>query len=329
MATATVSAPVIAAKKPRRQWIPAPVRRRVTDSIIVLVLLIVSVFIVGYVVGDPVQSFAPPDATPEQLDQIRRSLGLDRPFAVQFVEYLRNLLSLDVGTSVWQQRPAMDAVLEVLPNTIILALCGAVAAAVVGITGGVIAGSMPGSVADRIISFFSVVSISVANFWVGLLLIIVFAVNLNLVPTSGWYSWSGLILPTATLAFIHGGRICNITRSVVIEEISKPYVLTATSRGLSRTRVVVNHVLRNCGLTIVTTAGWEFSRMLGGTIFPIEIVFAWPGLGPLMTTAAGRHDMPIVIAAVLVAGVLVMCISAAVDLLGHVLDRTLRGGSVR
>lgn len=327
MVSTTITPPEL--RKPGRRVSSAPVRRRVVDSFIVLVLLVVGVFIVGYVVADPVQSFAPPDATPEQLEQIRRSLGLDRPFAVQFFEYLRNLLNLDVGMSVWQQRPAMDAVLEVLPNTIILAVCGAIAASVVGITTGVIAGSMPGSAIDRVISFFSVVSISVANFWVGLLLIIVFAVNLDLFPTSGWYSWSGLVLPTATLAFIHGGRICSITRSVVIEEISKPYVLTATSRGLSRTRVVLNHVLRNCGLTIVTTAGWEFSRMLGGTIFPIEIVFGWPGLGPLMTTAAGRHDMAIVVGAVLAAGVLVMCVSAAVDVLGYVLDRTLRGGSVR
>jgi len=297
---------------------------RLRDAVLVQLLVVITIFVIGFYVGDPVSAYAPPDATPEQLDQLRHSLGLDRPFWVQFGHYLADLARLDVGTSVWQQRPAMEAVWEVIGNTILLAVLGAVAATVFGVVGGILAGARPGSRTDKVINLISVVSLSVASFWIGLLLIIVFAVRLNLVPTSGWYEWRGLILPVATLGFIHGGRICQVTRSVVVGEMSKPYVLVARSRGLPWRRLVAGHVLRNVAVTVMTTAGWEFARMFGGSIYPIEVVFAWPGLGPLMTTAAHRHDFPIVEAAVLITGALVIVVNLVVDVASHLLDRRLR-----
>ncbi|GAA3728165.1 ABC transporter permease [Plantactinospora mayteni] len=298
--------------------------RRLRDAVIVQFLVVAVIFVIGYYVGDPVSAFASPEATEEQLAQLRRSLGLDQPFWVQFGRYLEDLARLDVGTSVWQQRPAMEAVWEVIGNTVLLAILGAVAATVFGVVGGVLAGTRPGSAVDKVINLISVLSLSVASFWIGLLLIIVFAVRLNMVPTSGWYEWRGLILPVATLGFIHGGRICQVTRSVVLDEMSKAYVLVARSRGLPYRRLVAGHVLRNVAATVLTTAGWEFARMFGGSIYPIEVVFAWPGLGPLMTTAAHRHDFPIVEAAVLITGALVILVNLAVDVASHLLDRRLR-----
>ncbi|OLT09629.1 hypothetical protein BJF78_30325 [Pseudonocardia sp. CNS-139] len=292
-----------------------------------LFLVLVVIFVIGHVVGDPVRSFASPDATDEQLAQLRSAMGLDRPFHEQFLGFLGDVARLDMGMSLWQQRPAMDAVTEVLANTVVLAVAGLIAAALFGVVGGVLAGSRPGTWVDRVVSTLSVISTSVANFWVGLLLIVVFAVYLRLVPTSGWYTWSSLLLPAVTLGFAHGGRICQVVRAVVLAEMTKPYVLAATSRGLPWRRLVANHALRNSGTTVVTTVGWEFARMFGGSIFPIEVVFAWPGLGPLMTTAAGRHDFPIVAAAVLVTGVLVIVVNAVVDLVGHLMDRRLGTGT--
>jgi peptide/nickel transport system permease protein len=297
---------------------------RLRDAVVVQFLVVVTIFVIGFYVGDPVAAFAPAEATEEQLEQLRRSLGLDQPFWVQFGHYLENLARLDVGTSVWQQRPAMEAVWEVIGNTVLLAVLGAIAAAIFGIIGGVLAGTRPGSLADKIINLVTVTSLSVASFWIGLLLIIVFAVQLDLVPTSGWYEWRGLILPVATLGFIHGGRICQVTRSVVLSEMSKPYVTVARSRGLPYRRLVAGHILRNVAATVLTTAGWEFARMFGGSIYPIEVVFAWPGLGPLMTTAAHRHDFAIVEAAVLITGALVILVNLAVDVASHLLDRRLR-----
>ncbi|MDQ7910112.1 ABC transporter permease [Phytohabitans sp. ZYX-F-186] len=297
---------------------------RLRDAVIVQFLVVVTIFVIGFYVGDPVTAFAPPDATEEQLAQLRHSLGLDQPFWVQFARYLENLIQLDVGTSVWQQRPAMDAVWEVIGNTVLLAVLGAIAAAIFGVVGGVLAGTRPGSLTDRVINLIAVVSLSVASFWIGLLLIIIFAVRLDLVPTSGLYEWRSLILPVATLGFIHGGRICQVTRSVVLDEMSKPYVLVARSRGLPWRRLVARHILRNVAATVLTTAGWEFARMFGGSIYPIEVVFAWPGLGPLMTTAAHRHDFAIVEAAVLITGALVILVNLVVDVASHLLDRRLR-----
>ncbi|MFF1421836.1 ABC transporter permease [Streptomyces sp. NPDC058280] len=315
------AAPARKGRGSRRTALAWIVLRRLRDAVVVLAFVLVAIFLIGHFVGDPASAYAPPDATDAQLAQLRHSLGLDEPFWVQFADFLRDVVRLDTGTSIWQQRPAMDAVMEVLPNTVLLAAAGTLAAGVVGVLTGVLAGANPGSLADRIINVCSVVSLSVANFWVGLLLIIVFAVQLELVPTSGWYDWRGLVLPIATLAFIHGGRICQVTRSAVLGEMTKPYVQAARSRGLPRWRLVGGHVVRNAGTTVLTTVGWESARMLGGSLYPIELVFGWPGVGPLMTTSASRHDFPIVEAAVLVTASLVILINLVVDVATHLFDR--------
>lgn len=319
-ATATVAHPQ--ARQPRPgTTLTSIVLRRLRDAVIAVFLVLVVIFLIGHFLGDPAAAYAPPDATDEQLAAIRHSLGLDRPFLAQFGEFLRDIVTFDIGTSVWQQRPAMDAVMEVLPNTVILALAGTFTAGVVGVVGGTLAGSRPGSAIDKVVNFFTVLSLSVPNFWVGLLLIIVFAVQMRVVPTSGWYDWRGLVLPIATLAFIHGGRICQVTRSVVFGELAKPYVQVARSHGLPWWRVVGGHIMRNAGATVLTTVGWEFARMFGGAIFPVELVFGWPGVGPLMTTAASRHDFPIVEAAVLATATLVIAVNLVVDVAAHLADR--------
>lgn len=327
--TTTQQAVTTTTGEPRAARVAGPtslrsiILRRLRDAAVVLLLVVVVIFIIGHFVGDPVTAYAPPEATDEEIERLRHSLGLDRPFWVQFGRYLVDIAQLKVGNSIWQQRPAMDAVWEVAGNTLLLAVLGALAATLFGVGAGVLAGAKPGSIFDKIANLISVVSLSVANFWVGLLLIIVFAVQLRLVPTSGWYEWRGLVLPVATLGFIHGGRICQVTRSVVLGEMSKAYVLVARSRGLPWRRLVGSHVLRNVATTVLATVGWEFARMLGGSIYPIEVVFAWPGLGPLMTTAASRHDFPLVEATVLVTGALVIIVNLAVDVASHLLNRRL------
>jgi peptide/nickel transport system permease protein len=177
---------------------------------------------------------------------------------------------------------------------------------------------------DRIGNFLSVVALSVPNFWLGLLVIVVFAVQLGLLPTSGFADWRGLILPAGVLGIVHGGRIFQLVRSATFEEMTKPYALVARSKGLPNALILWKHVLRNTAVTIATTVGWEYVRMMGGAAFAVEVVFAWPGIGQLMIHAASRQDFPVLQAAVIVAGAFVIFTNALVDLIYRCLDMRMR-----
>jgi peptide/nickel transport system permease protein len=297
---------------------------RVRDGVLVLLLVTLVIFILGSVVGNPAQMMAPADASPEDIARLARQLGLDRPLPERLVNYFGGILRGDFGESHWQDRPALTVVSEALPATILLTLVGLVMAAFVGSLLGMLAGASPSSLLDRVANFVSIAALSVPNFWLGLLLIVVFAVQLRLVPTSGFVSWQSLILPSVTLALVHGGRIFQLVRSATFEEMTKPYAMVARSKGLPERIVIWKHVLRNTAVTIATTVGWEYVRMMGGAAFAIEVVFAWPGVGQLMITAASRHDFPVLQCAVIVAGAFVIVTNALVDVVYGLLDPRLR-----
>lgn len=298
--------------------------RRVRDGAVVIVLVVVVIFVLAYMVGDPASVFAPVDASHAEIAALRHNLGFDRPFITQFADYFGGLFKGDFGESTWQHRPAIDAVMEALPNTVLLSVAGITIAGVLGSVGGVLAGGRPGSIFDRIGNTMAVIAVSVPNFWLGLMLIALFAVKLKMLPTSGYYSSDALILPALTLGLVHGGRIFLLVRSVTFEEMSKPYALVARSKGLSRLRVLGQHVLRNAGVTIATTVGWEYVRMMAGAAFVIEFVFAWPGIGTLMINAASRQDFPILQAAVIVTGIFVVGTNIAVDMISQFVDRRVQ-----
>ena len=297
---------------------------RLRDGVVVLFLVTLVIFLLGNVVGNPAQLMAPVDATTEDIARLARQLGLDRPLPERLVTYFTGILRGDFGESLWQDRPALPIVLEALPATILLTLAGLALAAVIGSTMGMLAGAAPNSILDRVANFLSVAALSVPNFWLGLILIVVFAVQLRWVPTSGFVSWQSLLLPAITLALVHGGRIFQLVRSATFEEMTKPYTLVARSKGLPERIVLWKHVLRNTSVTIATTVGWEYVRMMGGAAFAIEVVFAWPGIGQLMITAASRQDFPVLQAAVIIAGAFVIVTNAIVDLIYGLLDTRLR-----
>jgi len=297
---------------------------RLRDGAVVLILVVLVIFVLAFVVGNPVEYYAPPDATQEDIDRLNRILGFDRPFHIQFVDYFGGLIQGDFGESLFQRRPAIKPIMEALPATILLSLTGIALAGVLGSIGGVLAGVRPGTLFDRVSNFISVALVSVPNFWLGLVLIVIFAVQLRILPTSGFFDNQGIILPTLTLGLVHGGRIFLIVRSVTFEETTKPYVMVAESKGLPFSYVVGRHVLRNAGLTIATTVGWEYVRMMGGTAFAIEFVFAWPGVGNLMIDSAHRQDFPVLQAGVILTGVFVVTANIVVDLGSRVLDRRLQ-----
>lgn len=298
--------------------------RRLRDGVITLFLVVAVIFVLAYIVGDPVAVYAPEDATDEELERLERSFGLDRPLWERFGEYFADIFTGDFGESLWQHRPAIVAVGEALPNTIYLTLAGILGAAVLGIVGGVFAGSRPGSLFDRGSNFLSVSALSVPNFWLGLLLIVVFAVQLDLFPTSGMFGWNSIVLPALTIAVVHGGRIFQLVRSATVEEMSKPYVRVARSKGFPHRKVLWRHVLRNTGLTTATIAGWEYVRLWGGAVFAIEWVFAWPGIGTLTINAADRQDFFVLQASVIIAGAFVVVSNLLVDLLYRVIDNRIK-----
>jgi peptide/nickel transport system permease protein len=298
--------------------------RRVRDGLVVLLLVTLVIFILGHVVGDPALVMAPVDASEQEIARIRHQLGLDRPFHEQFMAYFGALVRGDFGQSLWQNRPALAVVLEALPATIVLTLSGIVLAGLGGSVLGVLAGARPESLIDRVGNFLSVVALSVPNFWLGLLLIVVVSVNLGLLPTSGFTGWQGLVLPAMTLGMVHGGRIFQLVRSATFEEMAKPYALVAKSKGLPDRLILWRHILRNTAVTMMTAIGWEYVRMMGGAAFAIEVVFAWPGIGQLMIQAASRQDFPVLQAAVIVAGAFVVVTNALVDLFYGALDMRMR-----
>lgn len=297
---------------------------RVRDGAAILFLVTVVVFVLGHVVGNPALLMAPVDASDEEIARLARLLGLDRPFHEQFLLYFGRLLRGDFGESFWQNRPAITIVMEALPATIVLTVASVVVAGVFGALPGTIAGVRPGSLADRAGTFLSVAAVSIPSFWLGLLLIALVAVNLSILPTSGFTGWASLILPAATLGSVHGGRIFLLVRSATFEEMTKPYALVARSKGLPERLILWRHIFRNTAVTVATTVGWEYVRMIGGTAFAVEVVFAWPGIGHLMINAANRHDFPVLQAAVIVAGAFVVAANAVVDLLYRALDVRLR-----
>ncbi len=299
------------------------VLRRVRDGIVTLFLVIAVIFTLTDLVGDPALVYAPVDASDAEIERIERAFGLDRPFPERFVDYFTNIVQGDFGRSYWQNRPALDAVLDALPSTIMLTIAGIFGAALFGVCGGVLAGARPNSRFDKISNFFSVSALSVPNFWLGLLLIFVFAVRFGWFPTSGKFGWSSIVLPAATIAIVHGGRIYLLVRSATVEEMSKPYVRVARSKGLSSSIVLRRHVLRNTGLTTATITGWEYVRMWGGAVFAIEYVFAWPGIGTLMINAADRQDFFVLQAAVIIAGAFVIVSNLVIDLMYRAIDRRI------
>jgi peptide/nickel transport system permease protein len=297
---------------------------RLRDGLVVLFLVTLVIFVLGHVIGDPAGLMAPVDASDQEIARLRRQLGLDRSFTEQFVSYFGSLIRGDFGQSLWQDRPALTVVLEALPATIVLTLVALLFAGLGGSALGMLAGARPESLLDRISNFLSITALSVPNFWLGLLLIVIFAVHLGALPTSGFATWQGLILPAGALAIIHGARVFQLVRSATFEEMTKPYTMVARSKGLPDRLILVKHILRNTAVTMLTTIGWEYVRMMGGAAFAIEVVFAWPGIGQLMIHAASRQDFPVLQAAVIIAGAFVIVANGVVDLLYQLLDRRIR-----
>jgi peptide/nickel transport system permease protein len=294
--------------------------RRIAQGLIVILGVTVVVFVVTRMVGDPVDVLLPLEATEEQRAAFERALGFDRPIPVQFADYLGDVVRGDFGESIWQHRPAMEIVFEHLPRTFQLVVPAMALMVVLAVPLGVLAALRPGKLSDRITVVLSIAGLSIPQFWLGLLLIIVFAVELKWLPPLGFGGFENLILPMVTLALPAVGRLAMIVRSSMIDELNQQYVKMATAKGLPYSRVVAVHALRNAGIPALTLTGWETIRALAGYSVIVETVFQWPGLGFLAIQSIDRQDLILLQAIVFVVAVMVVVINVLVDILYKAID---------
>ena len=298
--------------------------RRAGQAILVVVSVMLVVFVVTRLIGDPVAVMLPFEATEENRAELSRQLGLDKPIMAQLGDYMAGAVRLDFGDSLWQRRPAADIIFEVLPATLLLAFTGFGLALFIGIALGLAASLRPGGILDRFAVAAGVVGLSLPPFWVGLVLIVVFSVTLGWLPTSGSGGIDHLILPAIVIAGPIVGRITLVTRSAMIDELNAPYVRDATARGLPRSRVVTSHAFRGAGIAVLTIAGWEFVGALAGATVVVETVFAWPGLGFTAFQAIERQDLILLQGVVLVVAVMVVVVNLLVDLAYMRIDPRVR-----
>jgi peptide/nickel transport system permease protein len=299
--------------------------RRLIQVIPTLLGVTLVVFLLVRVSGDPTQLLLPETATPEDRVLFRQQHGLDQPLPVQYLRYLVNLARGDLGRSLVDGQSALAVVLERLPATVELTLAALLIAVGVGIPVGVLSAVRRGSLLDRVAMLGALTGQSMATFWVGILLILAFAVQLRWLPVSGREGIRHLVLPALTLSLYMMPLLARMTRSSMLEVWGQDFVRTARAKGLREGAVILRHSLRAALIPVVTVLGLQFGGALAGAIVT-ESVFAWPGVGTFVLDAIYKRDYPVVQAAVLVVATVYLLTNLAVDLLYVVLDPRIRQG---
>lgn len=297
--------------------------RRLLYGGLTIFLLVTGVFFLMRFVGDPVSALAGPDPTVEQIETIRRQIGLDLPVWEQYSNFLRDLIRLDMGDSLRTGQPAFAAVLARMPATLQLTAVALGLAALVGIPVGVISAVWPGSVIDTFSRVGAVVGQSMPVFWLGIILIIVFAVDLGWLPPGGREGLRSLILPGLTLSVYSIPITMRLTRSAMLEVLNKDYIRTARQKGISEYKVITKHALRSALIPVITVLALRLGFIITGAIV-LEEVFGYPGMGRLAIQALMFRDFPVIQAFVVVVAVLIVLTNLLADVLYTVVDPRVR-----
>lgn len=276
-------------------------------------VLLVTFLLLYVAPGDPVQAMVGERADPETLARLRAELRLDDPLPQQFAHYLKGVLSGDLGTSYITRRPILKDLLERFPATLRLAGAAMLFASVVGISIGIFGAWRPGSWADRVATFGAYLGVSFPVYWVGLILILIFAVNLRWLPPSGSSGLVYLILPAITLGMRSVAFLARMTRAAMQEVLQSDFVRTARAKGLNEGRVVLSHAFRNALMPVVTVLGLDFGSYLTGSILT-ETIFSWPGVGRYVLTAIDKRDLPAVQGSILFLSLLFVMVNLVTDL---------------
>lgn len=294
----------------------------------VLLAVSILVFLLVYLSGDPIRLLAPLDAKPEDVERVRILYGLDKPLPVQYWNFLVKAVQGDMGDSFRYNQPALKMVMDKLPATLRLALFSLTLTILAGIPLGLWAGSRPNSAVDWVISMLTFVGISIPSFWLGIMLILIFADRLRWLPPSGDASFVNILMPGLTLSIYSIGLVSRLVRSTLIDVMQRDYIRTARAKGLREHIVLYRHALRNTMIPTVTVLGLQLGALLGGSVV-VESVFAWPGIGWLMLQGIQNHDLPLVRAVVMVIGLGFVLINLIVDLLYSRLDPRIRYDSAQ
>ncbi len=297
--------------------------RRTALLLVVLMGVLTIVFFLQRLSGDPTSLLLPIDAPENLRQELRHELGLDRPIHIQYLRFIGNVARGDLGESYKFRQPALDLVLERLPATLLLAGASMSLAVLLALPLGVVAAVYRNSWVDALATGISLIGQATPVYWLGLLLILLFAVQLQVLPSMGGGSFRALILPASTLAVYSMARIMRLTRSAVLEVLNQEYVTVARAKGLPERSVLFKHALRNAAIPVVTMIGLQFGGLLGGAVIT-EMVFAWPGIGRLAVNAVYSRDFPVVQAVTLVIAFAFSIINLAVDLLYAVLNPQIR-----
>ena len=300
------------------------VGRRILMMIPILLAVTFIVFTLMYITpGNPAELMLGQNATPEAVAELEEELGLDRPFLVRYIDYLFNLLHLDMGTSYTTKEPVMTRIWNCVPYTLELAAISILLAAIIGTPIGIISATKQYTAFDNVTMIFALVGISMPVFWIGILLILMFSVKLQWLPSSGWGSIQQMILPAITVAAQSIAVICRMTRSSMLEVIRQDYIRTVRAKGQTEYKIIISHALRNALIPIVTVIGLQFGALLGGAIMA-ETIFAIPGLGRLMIDAIKQRDYPVVQGVVLFVAITFSLVNLLIDIIYGFIDPKIR-----
>lgn len=312
----------------------AYIGKRLLATVPVLFGLTVIVFgIMALIPGDPAIAILGAYATPENVERLNRQLGLDRSLVEQYLIWLGNVLQGDLGRSYNLNRPVLDEVLERFQATLVLAGAALVLCSLMGLAAGIVSAVRQFGWADRALTLLVLIGISVPSFWLGLLLILLFAVELRWLPASGMYAIYGggdlwdllrhLVLPAFTLSVVAAGVIARLTRASMLEILRQDYIRTARAKGLAERRVIYRHAFKAALVSVIPVIGIQAGFVLGGAVY-IETVFQWPGIGAMLVTAISTRDLLLVQGGVLVVAASYVLFNLAADVLQTVLDPRLK-----
>ncbi|MFD1882878.1 ABC transporter permease [Paracoccus pacificus] len=306
---------------------PRPMARfwliKLLRTALTLWLVVTFAFIVLRTSGDPVVALLGPDAMPDEVEQFRRQWGLDQPLFIQYLNYIGQMATGQFGVSLRDSRPVMTLIMERLPATLQLGLVSLGLAALIGIPAGIIAALRRGGFLDRAIMAFAVFGFALPNFFLGILLILLFSLTLQILPSSGTGTWRHLVMPAITLATFSAGTLARFTRSAMLEVLEKPYMRAAAAKGVPFWKRVLFHAFPNAAIPIVTVIGLNLGQLIAGAIV-VETVFAWPGIGRLLVVAVSQRDLAVVQGLVLVIATTMVIANLVVDLLYGFLDPRIR-----
>jgi peptide/nickel transport system permease protein len=302
--------------------------RRLALSLTAMLGVITIVFLLLHVSGDPAALLVQQDATRQDMERIRQAYGLDRPLSVQYGRFIARVARGDLGYSYRQGLPVTELIGERLGATFELALAALAVAMLLGVALGMVAAARRGSGVDTAAMTIALLGTSMPSFWLGLLLIIVFGVQLRWLPVSGYGGLDHLVMPAFVLGGFYAAQVSRLTRTSLLDALAQDYVRTGRAKGLTGRVLLFKHALRNAALPVLTVLGLHFGQMLGGAVI-VESIFAWPGMGRLAVQAVLGRDFPVVQGAAIVGAAVFIAVNLTVDLLYGWVDPRLRSAAQR